>query len=136
MTDSKTSFTPGPWTIEGPDAFNDYNILGPDKALAIAAVVNGEMRRMGGKETEHEANAHLIEAAPDLYQAATGEFADEDPMLWRIEWLDGLLKSIRADTFEADRQEDPSAFEEMMQHCEAMVRDTRQALAKARGEDT
>lgn len=66
---SKTLFTPGPWHLEGPDYSSDYTITGNDDALAICAVVNGEMRRMGGKDDEHAANANLIAAAPDLYEA-------------------------------------------------------------------
>lgn len=32
--------TPLPWAAEGPDMFGDYNIIGPDEALAVAAVVS------------------------------------------------------------------------------------------------
>lgn len=60
--------TCGPWLMEL-DNFGDYTIHPQHEALAIAAVVNGEMRRMGGLSGEHEANAHLIVSAPDLYEA-------------------------------------------------------------------
>lgn len=67
-TDSTAgAFTPGPWVLDGPDTFGDFDIAGPDGPLAIAAVVNGEFRRMGGKWSEHEANARLIAAAPEMY---------------------------------------------------------------------
>lgn len=61
--------TPGPWRLSGPDHFYDYTIQGPTEELAIAAAVNGEMRRMGGELAEHEANARLIAAAPELLEA-------------------------------------------------------------------
>lgn len=62
--------TPGPWIASEPDQFNDITInRGPEEPLAIAAVVNGEMRRMGGKLDEHEANARLIAAAPLMLEA-------------------------------------------------------------------
>lgn len=62
------SFTPGPWLMEL-DNFGDYTVVQQGSTLAIAAVVNGEMRRMGGQSAEHEANANLIIAAPDMFGA-------------------------------------------------------------------
>ena len=112
MTDAKTSFTPGPWIAEGPDQFADYNILGPHEALAIAAVVNGEMRRMGGKSAEHEANAHLIAAAPKLYAALEREMPHLEE-----EYLDLL----------ADIQEGGGPHTKRLRE----IDDCRQALAKA-----
>lgn len=64
-----TKHTPGPWRLSGPDDFNDYTIQPPNAELAIAAVVNGAMWHMGGKSNEHEANARLIAAAPELLEA-------------------------------------------------------------------
>ncbi|CAM5769967.1 hypothetical protein [Bosea minatitlanensis] len=64
-----TNHTPGPWRMTLDD-FGDYTIQPQHEELAIAAVVNGEMRRMGGVSGEHEANAHVIVAAPDLLKAA------------------------------------------------------------------
>lgn len=58
--------TPGPWLLEL-DNFGDYTVLQQHETLAIAAVVNGEMRRMGGLSDQHEANANLIAAAPDMF---------------------------------------------------------------------
>ena len=55
--------------MSGPDDFGDYTISPPSEVLAIAAVTNGEMWRMGGKFDEHSANANLIAAAPDLHKA-------------------------------------------------------------------
>lgn len=61
-------FTPGPWRAT-PDCFGDFTIQPHGAELAIAAVVNGEMRRMGGGVSEQEANARLIAAAPDMFEA-------------------------------------------------------------------
>jgi len=61
--------TTGPWRMT-PDDFGDYTIQPQHEELAIAAVVNGEMRRIGGQSGEHEANARLIAASPDLLKAA------------------------------------------------------------------
>lgn len=61
---NKQAHTPGEWRLSGPDEFGDYAIQEPDSPLAIAAVVNGEVRRMGGKAEEHAANARLLRAAP------------------------------------------------------------------------
>lgn len=62
----EVKFTPGPWSQEGPDEFGDHNILHPGDALAIGAVVSN-LR----KPAETLANAHLIAAAPDLYEAVS-----------------------------------------------------------------
>lgn len=65
---SEAKHTPGPWRCSGPDEFGDYTIQGPVDALAIAAVTNGSARALCGEGREHTANAHLITAAPDMYQ--------------------------------------------------------------------
>lgn len=70
--------TPGPWLIEL-DNFGDYTVYGQHETLAIAAVVNGEMRRMGDLSDQHEANALLIAAAPDMFEA----------LLQARAWLEG-----------------------------------------------
>ena len=61
--------TPAPWKASKPDMFGDINIQGPEDALAIAAVTNGEARRLAGRWEEHLANARLIESAPSLLKA-------------------------------------------------------------------
>lgn len=59
-------YTPGPWMADGPDYFGDYTIHPEGRALAIAAVVNGAINGLSGHGAEHEANARLIAAAPEL----------------------------------------------------------------------
>lgn len=63
--------TPGPWNVEGPDWYGDFNIVPSHEALAIGAVVRNGMRDQG----ETEANARLISAAPDLLEALRELFA-------------------------------------------------------------
>lgn len=69
---NETRWTEGPWRAEGPDPFGDLNILHPADALAIAAVVSN-MR----PAEEVVANAHLIAAAPELYDALNNTIANE-----------------------------------------------------------
>jgi hypothetical protein len=102
--------TPGPWRMTLDD-FGDYTIQPPNEELAIAAVVNGEMRRIGGRSTEHEANARLIAAAPEV-RAAAKAIAEPDC------FYDGSNIVIRCDS-----------------HGDAIrrMRVLRDALAKAEG---
>lgn len=60
----QTKHTPGPWRADGPDGFQDFNILHGGDSLAVAAVISN-MR----EPPEIEANASLIAAAPDLLAA-------------------------------------------------------------------
>ena len=55
--------TRGPWTIEGPDQFGDFNIHHPADRLAIGAVVSN-LR----PSEEVAANAHFIVAACNAYE--------------------------------------------------------------------
>ena len=110
--------------MQGPDDFGDYTICGPDEALAIAAVVNGEMRRMGGKTAEHQANAHLIAAAPNLYAALERQ----------IQLLGGwreLICELEDRTGESALCKAILAAVDQIDECK---KESRQALAKARGE--
>lgn len=65
---TKEKFTEAPWEASDTDEFGDINITRKGGVLAIAAVVNGEFKRMGGEFDEHLANAHLIAAAPCMYK--------------------------------------------------------------------
>lgn len=72
--------TPGPWTKSERDPFGDYAVQGPEGGLAIAAVCNGSMRMMGGREREHDANAALVTDAPTL-------LAENKRMLEALEFI-------------------------------------------------
>jgi hypothetical protein len=64
MADTKHSA--GPWRVDGPDCYGDYNILPAGEELAIGAVVRNGFR----SDEETAANAHLVGAAVDLDAAA------------------------------------------------------------------
>lgn len=61
---SEPKWTAGPWKNGGPDDFGDHPIGHNADNLAVAAVVTN-LR----SPDEVAANAHLIAAAPDLYEA-------------------------------------------------------------------
>jgi hypothetical protein len=65
----------GPWTMEGPDMFGDFNILPPNDCGAVAAVVSN----MRPPEVVL-GNARLIAAAPDLLRVAEllADWLDEE----------------------------------------------------------
>jgi hypothetical protein len=58
---NKTKFTPGPWKIGTPPP-NGEQTIGTEQGLMVAVSTTG-----AGIQTK--ANAHLIAAAPDLYEA-------------------------------------------------------------------
>lgn len=70
--------TPGPWRSTL-DEFGDYVIQPAGQELAVAAVVNGDARGLLGEASEHAANALLIAAAPDMFEA----------LIQAREWLRG-----------------------------------------------
>lgn len=100
---SETGWTPGPWGIgDGNEVF----AVGAGRSVALVCA-----------HSEGEANAHLIAAAPDLYEAldrAARTFRSYEAMHAEKSSLEGDVKA-RANAIEAE-------------HCEA-------ALAHARGED-
>jgi hypothetical protein len=59
---NKTAHTPGPWKTEGRDVQTADGLI----TVAIAHGPVGEWQKV---RTEHEANARLIAAAPDLLEA-------------------------------------------------------------------
>lgn len=77
---TKPKFTKGPWRIGDADDFGDFVVQHDGEALAIASVVNGGVKDYLGRTEEHVANAHLISAAPDMYEAllAAWEFISDE----------------------------------------------------------
>ena len=53
--------TPGPWSIEGPDDFGDFNVHCARERAVVAAVVSN-LR----PSDEVAANAHVVSAAPEM----------------------------------------------------------------------
>lgn len=68
----KTKFTPGPWTMSTHDDNDDVVIRDTAGAILANCTVDAT-RDYGMTEKKHReivmANAHLIAAAPDLYEA-------------------------------------------------------------------
>ena len=100
-------FTKGPWVAE-PDSFDDFSIHPVGRALAVAAVVNGGINAVTGHGDEHKANAHLIAAAPEMYEALEAMRAR-----WEL-YIGGLGGAGHTD--------------------DALMKQAAAALAKARGE--
>ena len=109
---SEAKHTPGPWIISGPDPFGDYTINSSSDPLAIASVCNGEMWRMGGLQAEHAASAHLIAAAPEMYEAL-------------VECEKAFEIDAKTEVVDGETYSNPQAMRLMQ---------VRAALAKARGE--
>ena len=60
---TKPAFTPGPWEYD-PDTPISHDIYGGKKGFHICAATSGF-----SEKGMTEANAHLIAAAPDMYEA-------------------------------------------------------------------
>lgn len=95
---SAPQFTPGPWEING----SDHGFVIATEGHSLAAVWPESLR---GRKFDAKANAFLIAAAPELYEA----------LKWALENIQGMI----------DEDDIPSF----------VIRDqARAALAKARGE--
>ena len=91
--------TRGPWTIEGPDQFGDFNIHHPADRLAIGAVVSN-LR----PSEEVAANAHFIVAACNAYEpmrealenarALWGHRCFDTPQLTWLAQVDAALSTL------------------------------------------
>lgn len=76
MTD-KAEYTPGPWSLYEPDAteyptraaFAIYTPQGPDPGRMVATVWHKDKISHAAFNSEAEANARLIVAAPELLEA-------------------------------------------------------------------
>lgn len=66
-----TKFTPGPWANSGPTQYSEQSewIYGGPHRARVAQVQFG-LNYGQDMEAEVAANAHLIAAAPELYEAA------------------------------------------------------------------
>lgn len=69
---SEKKFTPGQWKVGKQDHpigyFPIYARIGVTKLACITKTASHEVG-FGVSEAEHKANAHLIAAAPDMYEA-------------------------------------------------------------------
>lgn len=70
-----SAHTPGPWSVEydktgGYDCMTSGYHVGPPSALrGVRSVVTVDTRRNDNEDPESEANARLIAAAPEMYEA-------------------------------------------------------------------
>lgn len=67
---SDTKWTPGPWEVRRKERFNDhvYHVFG-DGMHVNACIANTAYWLDSDSFSESRANAHLIAAAPELYEA-------------------------------------------------------------------
>lgn len=70
---NEPKFTPGPWKVHLEES---YFVTGPDLGrVAIMTHLKGKHGMLGRRSAdESAANARLIAAAPDLYEALRGAF--------------------------------------------------------------
>ncbi|CEF54582.1 hypothetical protein [Acetobacter ghanensis] len=114
---SEAKFTPGPWHLEAgfessPGDFEEYWQVhdGQDAIVCSSSFCTAENK---------EANARLIAAAPELYEA-----------------LNGLLRTLAESGIELDSLSSPTPLINLLNTEEeyAVLEQSRAALAKARGE--
>lgn len=68
MSERREKFTPGPWVADGTTVYADAFKSGRNVYGAVACLAIGE----DDTAFQEIANAHLIAAAPDLYEALEG----------------------------------------------------------------
>ena len=93
---NETKFTPGPWQTDGLDV-RDTRFREPDACYPIATVDNNNAI------DDPEANARLISAAPDLYEAA--RLAAETLEAVGLSGCDQDAKRLRAAIAKAEGKE-------------------------------
>jgi hypothetical protein len=110
---SETKFTPGPWSQAHRETRTSWGysteVFTPrnDEVVATVAWYPRDADEGGAIGTYREANAHLIAAAPELYEA--------------------LVHFIEDPTFQVAVGGNPNVVDRMLDHARA-------ALAKARGD--
>lgn len=82
MAEVKTKFTPGPWRARTNDDCKPLNVAdySIDSSTWLVAEVYSDI-----PEEESKANAQLIAAAPDMFEALTGLLAARDSVTMGLE---------------------------------------------------
>ena len=92
---SNTKHTPGPWQVMMKDIVNADNSI----TVAVAHGPVGTQKEVGG---EHEANARLIAAAPELLDALVSAHEAMDRLFARlVEAEEGFLPTQSGQPWEA-----------------------------------
>lgn len=140
-----SEFTQGTWVFDPTNCGGCYNrgffgLYAEDDCGNYIREVAGVWRqaKSGGSswdDSEAEANARLIAAAPDFYKAINGIPDDVSPLGWLravIEHYGELL----AKSIEAGDEEDPEACHMALGEVKAMFAALQAATAKADGRAT
>ena len=90
-----SEFTPGPWKYSKtsdrvPFSFSGY-IVGKDGLAGFWALVKATLASDESRDSEMKANARLIAAAPDMYDAIKAALSDDPD--WRRLCVDALEKA-------------------------------------------
>lgn len=110
---SETKFTPGPWHVQ--KGFNTiFTTSDPAKQTGITIAIAKVLDDQVGSQSECNANASLIAAAPDLYEA--------------------LKEVLLAERLGTRPPETAMQAEEKLDRIKYAVNKAEAALAKARGE--
>ena len=95
---NETKFTPGPWTTQGWGALWAYIPVNDARHNLVCSMYPDPAHDYSRNEVL--ANAHLIAAAPDLYEALAGIIADDDSStslaLQRSRWDDRMVAARAA----------------------------------------
>lgn len=125
--------TAGPWSAEKGE-FNNPSLKPHERPFFAIKAPGGHiiaqmsyLNRRG--DPEEDANARLIAAAPDFYDACR-HGADAT----RLELLSALLTEIRESNL-PQHTDDPEAMWTAFTACEDLLGDLRAACAKAEGRD-
>ena len=106
-----SEFTKGPWTVGSRVAYG-WDVYQNDDVLTWVGVVHdGSLLEDNATDNEAEANARLIAAAPDMYEALRelvnsecsffNSAIESDHLFDFIEWRDRAILAIRKATGES-----------------------------------
>lgn len=144
-TSKSKQHTPGPWRLK---EYNDAVVVIQDEDEEFITHFCISRHADGGKDEEAEANAQLAVSAPDLLAAlesAERALCNASSDIWQTARanqmnLNGTDPAIPGDNYESaigTTQVHQSGIDESLRvrrKCEEAIRDSRAAIAKAKGE--
>lgn len=114
--------TPGTWIAKG-------NFVFSEEADFPGTLTQTFARYVGADQAF--ANARLIAASPELFEAWTGH---EEPMLWHVSTIEMLCRQyLKEHSWDSD--EYPLATRDAIEEIRAACAQARVAIAKATGEE-